>query len=231
MATSGSIDYTLTARDVITYALRKTGVLALTKTPDADEAQNALTELEVMLKEWGLSGPFLFTKREASQTLTSNNPSYSLSTTRPLRILEARYRDANTPARDLPMEPLTREEYFELPLKSANGLPTTYYFDPQAATSTLYVWPVLLVATTEAIVYTYQRRIEDIDDLDNNIDIPQEWLSTVGYNLAARICDDYGVADGVAERILARAESLAKMAKDYERDDRIVMHPGSGVWS
>lgn len=224
MATSGTIVYTLTARDVVEYALRKIGALDITQTADADEAAAALVELEVMLKEWAIKGPYLFTKREASKTLTSDTASYSLSTQKPIRILEARYRDTNS--RDLPMEELTREEYYELPLKDANGIPTTFYFDPQPASWTLYTWPVLLTATTEAIYFTYQRRIEDVGSLNNDLDIPQEWLSTVGYALAARLLDDYGVADAVADRIIARSEALLASARAFDRDTRIMFHPG-----
>ena len=223
MATSGSIDFSLTARSVVEYALRKIGALDITQSADADEAAAALVELEVMLKEWALSGPYLFTKREGSQTLTSDTASYSLSTAKPIRILEARYRDVN--GRDLPMEELTREEYFELPLKDANGIPTTFYFDPQPASWTLYTWPVLITATTEAIKFTYQRRIEDIDDLSNDLDIPQEWLSTAGYALAARLLDDYGIADAVADRIIARSEALLATARAYDRDTRVMFQP------
>jgi hypothetical protein len=223
LATSGSIDFTLTARDVVEYALRKIGALDITQTADADEAAAALVELEVMLKEWALTGPYLFTKRETSQTLVAATASYSLSSTKPIRFLEARYRDVN--GRDLPMEELTREEYLELPLKTSQGIPTTFYFDPQPNSWTLYVWPVLAAATTEAVRYSYQRRIEDVDDLNNDLDIPQEWLSTVGYALAARLLDDYGIADVVAERIIARSEAMLASARAFQRDTRVMFQP------
>jgi hypothetical protein len=207
----------------VTYALRKIGVLDITQTADADEAAAALIELNVMLKEWALNGPFLFTKREASQTLTSDNATYDLSSTKPIRILEARYRDVS--GRDLPMEELTREEYLELPIKSANGIPTTFYFNPQPASWNFTTWPVLVSATTESIQYSYQRRIEDVDDLGNDLDIPQEWLSTVGFGLAARLLDDYGIEDKIGDRVVARAESLLAKAAAYDRDTRVMFHP------
>lgn len=226
MATSGSIDYTLTARDVVQYALRKIGVLAIGATASAEDAAAALIELNLMLKQWAHEGPFLFTKRESTQTLVSATANYSLTSTRPLRIIEARFRNAASPATDLPMQPLTRDEYFQLPVKSASGIPTTFYFDPQAATSTLYVWPVLATATTEAIAYTYQRRIEDLDSLNNDLDIPQEWLGTVGYALADRLLDDYGISDKVGDRITARAQEMLQKARDFEREEFLFMRPG-----
>lgn len=206
--------------------MRKIGVLPIGAVATADEAAAVLIELELMLKEWAISGPFLFTKRESSQTLVANTANYTLSTTLPVRIIEARYRDISSPVSDLPMQPLTRDEYFTLPTKTATGTPTTFYFDPQPAAGILYIWPLLASATTESIRYTYQRRIEDIDDLTNNIDIPQEWLSTVGYCLADKILDDYGVSDKVGDRITARAQEMLQKAKDFEREDFTYFRPG-----
>jgi hypothetical protein len=211
---------------VISYALRKIGVLPMGSTASADESANALIELELMLKQWAFDGPFLYTKRESSQTLVANTAAYTLSSSLPLRIIEARYRDTSSPVNDLPMQPLTRDEYFNLPNKTATGTPTTYYFDPVATGGILYVWPLLASATTESVRYTYQRRIEDIDALTNHLDIPQEWLGTVGYCLADRLLDDYGVSDKVGDRITARAGEMLQKAKDFEREEFYFFRPG-----
>ncbi len=206
--------------------MRKIGVLAMGTTASADEAEHCKGELEIMLKEWALDGPFLFTKIEAGQTLVANTAAYTLSVTKPVRIIEARYRSTATPQNDLPMQPLTRDEYFGYPNKTATGTPTTFYFDPQAANPVLYIWPLLASATTEAVRYTYQRRIQDIDSLNNHIDIPQEHLGICGYALAARLLDDFGVSDDVGNRVLARAEQGLQKAKDFEREEFVFMRPG-----
>ena len=206
--------------------MRKIGALAIGATATADEASNATIELNLMLKEWAIEGPFLFTKRESSQTLVANTAAYTLSTILPVRIIEARYRDTSSPISDLPMQILTRDEYFTLPTKTATGTPTTFYFDPQPAAGIFYIWPLLASATTESIRYTYQRRIEDIDSLNNNLDIPQEWLGVVGYALGSRLLDDYGISDQVGERVLARSEQMLQKARDFEREEFIFMRPG-----
>lgn len=208
--------------------MRKIGVLPVGATASADEAASVLIELELMLKEWAHEGPFLFTKKESSQTLVANTAAYTLSTSLPVRIIEARYRDTSSPTHDLPMQQLTRDEYFTLPTKTSTGTPTTFYFDAKSASTgpVLYIWPLLASATTEAIYYTYQRRIEDVDDLTNNLDIPQDWLSTVGYALADRILDDYGVSDKVGDRITARAQEMIQKAKDYDREEFTFFRPG-----
>lgn len=228
MAVSGSFDFTLNAREVITHALKNImNVLALTQALDADEAAAAMETLNLMLKSWQRKGPHLWSKREGTITLTNATTSYDLATApnalNPLRILAARYRDANS--NDLPMRLFTREQYFDLPIKSSSGIPTQYYFDPQIGTPTFYVWPVKATITTETIRTTYQERIDDIDDLGNSLGIPQEWLETVAYSLAARLLDPYGIEGEVANRVIMRAEQLSIEAQDWEREDTIVIMP------
>ncbi len=220
MALSGSVDFTLNARELITKALRKMNVLGVAQALDADEAEDVRVELNMMLKGWQRSGPHLWKKTEGSVPLVGATPSYDLALTlNPLRVLAMRYRDSG--GRDLPMKLLTREDYFDLPLKTAGGVPTQYYFDAQRGAPTLYVWPVPASVTTETLRLTYQKRIDDIDDLSNDIDIPQEHFDVVMYALAARLLDDYGIEGEAAQRILLRAESLMTSASDWEREDEM----------
>jgi hypothetical protein len=221
MALSGSADFSLTGRQAITFALKKLNVVGLGQPIAAADAEDAKTALNLMLKSWQLKGPHLWKKTEGSVTLTDATQSYNLfATLNPLRVLDARYRD--TSSIDLPMTEMVRQQYFDLPQKSSAGIPTTFYFDPQRGAPTLYVWPVKATITTETLQLTYQKRFDDIDDLDNDIDVEQEWLETVGYNLAARIADDHGIEGRVADRIIARAEMLHAEAMDYDREDTLV---------
>lgn len=220
MATSGSIDFSLTAREVITHALRMIGVAAVFEDASGEDASIAMRQLNLMLKGWQNAGPHIFRQTEGSATLVTSTASYALSP-RPYRVLDARYRDAN--GRDLPMLELTRQEYYDLPLKTSTGVPTTYYFDHQRAAGTLYVWPVPASVTTETIRYTYQRVFEDIDDLANEIDVPSEHLDLVTYALADRLMDLYGKDNG---RITQRAMMLERNARDMDREAVIRMVPG-----
>lgn len=224
MALSGSYDFSLTARQVITFALRKCNIVGLNQDPSAAAAEDARIQLNLMLKDWQQKGPHLWKKTEGSVTMTNAIQSYDLAATlNPLRVLDARYRDTNSI--DLPMEPLERSEYFDLPDKTSSGIPTTWYFDPQRGAPTLYVWPVKPTITTETLRLTYQKRIDDIDSLDDDIDVAQEWLLTVGYNLTSLLLDDYPVEGREADRIIARAELLHGQALDFDREDTVVFCP------
>lgn len=221
MSLSGSINFDLTARQVITFALQKINILAKTQTLTVDLSDSAMTELNVMLKEW-MAYPAIWRLKEGYINLVAATGSYSL-TPRPYRIINVRYR--NSSGTDLPMEELTKQEYYDLPIKTTAGTPTQWYFDPQQATSSIYVWPVKATVTTETFRVTYQRFIDDIDDLGNNIDVTPEWLGTLGYNLAARIADDYGRSGPHIDRIIARAGVLFEQMRDFDRPEVVRFVP------
>lgn len=222
MATSGSIDLSMTAQALVTFALKKAGIIDVLHSPAAEEMRDGIELLNLMLKGWQIDGPNLWRQTQGSATLVAATSSYTLSP-RALRVSGVRYRD--TSGRDMPMIELAHEEYYELPDKSAQGVPTSYYVDYQRATTVIYVWPVLAAATTESLRYTYQRTIEDVDDQANDLDIPQEWFETIGYNLADRIAESHGQPN---DRITARAQRLLMMAKDYDRAPVVRFVPG---WS
>jgi hypothetical protein len=221
MATSNSINLSLTANEVIEYALRKINVLPEGQSAPASMSSRALRELEVMLKEW-MKYPAIWRRKESYISLLAATSGYNLNP-RPYRIIRVRYR--NSSGHDLPMYEMTHEEYYDLPNKTSAGTPTAWFFDPQRGTSSLFVWPLIASVTTETLRVTHQRRIEDIDSVDNEVDVDQEHLSTVGYNLAARIADDYGKAGPHIDRIIARAEEMKKDMMDGDRPNSIRFVP------
>lgn len=219
MATSGSIDFNLTANQVIDFAFKKIEVFDAEETPSATDTADARRALTMMLKSWQKKIPGLYRQTFGSQALSNATASYTLSPV-PYRVIEARYR--NTDGRDIPMVQMTRQEYVDLPLKSSAGIPTQYYYDVQRAATTLYVWPVQATVTTETIQYTFQRIIEDVDDIANDIDIPQDWLETVGYGLAKRLLSSYGMVNSEVTDI---ANELLADAIDDEREDFVRLMP------
>ncbi len=215
MSTSGTDTYAFTARNCITFALRKLGIVAQTATPTATQAQNALVDLNLMLKAW-MKYENLWRIEQESVTPVANTASYTLTSQKPHRIVASRWR--NTSGTDLPMTLMTREEYFDLPVKTATGLPTMYYVDYQRAVPVLYIWPVPSSVTTETIQLTSFRRFEDVTSLDEDIDIRQEHFEGVAYNLAKRLGIDAGRVG--TERYRAVVEFAEKWREEFLDEDR-----------
>jgi hypothetical protein len=215
MAVSGVTSLVLTARDVITFALRKLGLVSIGQVPDYNEISPLLLDLNLMVKGWETQGPHLWRNTFSTIPLVANAQSYSLASDNPLRIVECRYRYPD--GHDLPMKRLSRILYANLPLKNSAGYPTQYYFDPQESSQTLYVWPVLTTVTTDQFAYTFQRRFQMVQTPNDNIDIAQEWLDTVGWNLAQAIMPNYGVEGESAANVKSTAGILLRKAKAFDR--------------
>lgn len=224
MATSGSIDFSLNAREIIEFAFDEIRVTSPGETASAEDVALGMQRLNMMLKSWQATAPSLWRQTEGTVTLTTA-VSYALSP-RPFRVVECRYRDSN--GRDLPMIELTRQEYMDMPLKTSTGTPTQYYVDYQRSATTLHVWPVLAAATTQSLRYTYQRAFEDIDALINDLDVPSEHLETVGTNLAVRLLAPFGKSRRENQELILNAQRLLQEMLDADREAFVQFIPGRG---
>lgn len=219
MATSGSTDYSLTARGIVQAALEMIGVVPIGETAEAEHSTKALEQLNLMVKTWGASSdPKLWLLTEGSQALTASTASYTLTAAR--KVLSVRRRTSNN---DTPLSGLGRSDYFDLPTKSATGIPNSWYFDPQRSARKLYIWPTADTSTAASttLQYTYLRVIEDLDTLDDDFDLPQEWLEPLEVSLAARLILPFRVHitdPAGAALIQQRAESLYAQLSSYDEE-------------
>lgn len=217
MATSGSVDFSMNSRDIVAAAMRKLGVLDARSTPTARETDLGLQALNLLLKSWTAS-EHLWIRTRAIITLVAGQIAYVIPNAR--RVESVRYRISN---RDVPITMLSSSDYDDVPTKYATGIPISCYFDPQRTIRTLYIWqaPNAAIAAQYTLPYTYLRVIEDCDTLDNDPDIPQEWLETLVYNLAVRIAPDYGVGSTNKDfaDVQNMAQSLLLALKAQDQDD------------
>jgi len=199
MATSGTYSFTLTRDELIKASLRLLGVGHRGESVPADEINDASEALNIMLKAWQADGLQLWKKESQSITLIASKGTYSLGPTgdivmqRPLRILEAVRRDTSNI--DVPLNKLSKEEYWGLSDKYSEGTPVSYNYDPQLTNGNLYLWQV--PSTTTAADYTieilYHLPYEDVTSTTNNFDCPVEWLEAIKYGLALRLAFEYGI--------------------------------------
>lgn len=203
------------------------GVVAIGDTPEAEHATKALEQLNLMVKTWGANpDPKLWQLTEGSVTLIDATETYVLTAAR--KVMSARRRiGTGTSQNDMPLNVISRQEYYDKPAKLSTGYPLDVYFDPQRATRTLYVWPVpdATIASTVTIPYTYLRVIEDLDSLDDDFDLPQEWLEVLEVSLAARLIIPFRVHitdPAGAQLIMQRAQDLYAQLSSYDEEDASV---------
>jgi len=223
MATSGTINETFTARDVITKAMKLITVLGGGETPNADDASDGLDQLQWMLKSWQADGCNLWREEEETIVFPAATETVTLDP-RVLDVQEARVEIDPTFQRILAR--WERGEYITLPNKMAPGQPTIFYFRRKRDTVTMTLWPVPTIETN--IFCTTARVIEDVTDLDQTLDVPQEWSETVTYNLAARLLDSFGITETrpvLAASIASKAASLYDKLSGFDRPSAVFLQP------
>lgn len=208
---------TYTARDIVTAALRKIGAISAGAEPTADEMTDGIMVLNVMLKALQIPSVTVWQMDTGSITLTDATTSYTIAS-RPYEMGVVNYRTTT----DLPMQRLTREEYYELPDKDSAGTPSQFYYRREREQGTLYVWPVLATATG-TIEWEGKTEIDDIAAAGDAVDVPAEWYEAVIYQLADRLCDDFEVDAGRQQMIRARGEQALLLAQHSGRESLIFM--------
>lgn len=290
MATSGSVDFNLTAGKVIEKAFGKIGIKVAEQNLQAFEIQDGLDELNIMLKAWQGQGLHLWSKQEGVIFLDKGKTDYLLGATgdeatdlddfisttttnaeaalsivievastagmvaldnagialdsgvrhwttivsvdsstqitiatgiptvsaagstvftftnliqRPLNVIGARRKTFDVDS-EVEVASWSRFDYFNQPAKESEGTVVNYYYSPQLGNGRFYVWQTAS-SIDDYVRITYERPIEDIDDKENNLDMPVEWLQAIVYNLAARLADDYDAPIAKVQSVTSKA--------------------------
>lgn len=145
---------------------------------------------------------------------------YTSKTDRPLEILTATCQDI-TGTTETKLEPLLYEEYQFLPIKTTDGAPSAFMYDPQLTTGKLYLWP-RPDNVNYIINITFQESIEDFDAQTDNADVPQEWEYALIVNLAADLCFPYGRYPEM-DKVQQKAMILKSLALNYDNANTSIL--------
>lgn len=217
MAVSGSVDFSLTALEIIEEARAMLGVHADEEPLEEHEKQRGLRVLNMMLKAWQADGVMYWTMTEGSHVLTQSDRDITFGTgadftTLPFDIMDVRITRNST---DLKMREMSREEYYQLPIKTNEGYPTNWFYDRQRDSGTLYIWPAP-DSTAGTLKFTYRRIINDMDVNADDMDLPQEWFEAVVANLAERLIPYYGKSGTPrAQDVAVKAATTYQTVKDF----------------
>lgn len=145
---------------------------------------------------------------------------YQTKIGRPERIQNAQARiDSGTGSnQDIPMVQLSRDTYFDIPVKDISARPNQYYYDKQLTSGIIYLWPIP-DSSVDMIVLTFIKQIYDFDAPNDNADFPVEWLTPIILGLANRLVRSYGRLDATEKEQLKRdAEEALADVEGYDRE-------------
>lgn len=144
---------------------------------------------------------------------------YQTKLVRPLKVLSARRHNFDS-AIDTPVDEFDREEYQDLPNKTANGVVNGYFYDRRGganSTGYLYTWqpsdPIV-----DCLKMTVARPIQDFSAASDDADLPQEWIETIVWNLAANLGMEYDTPEPKQSRNERKAAQLLAEVNWWEKE-------------
>lgn len=182
-----------TVRNLITRALRKSGVITKSETPDPDEISDALEECNSMLSSWSTE-KMLCVSRTRESFPSTGAQSYTIgsggdfNTTRPVKIISAFARLGTND--DYPMVEITDKNYSLIQNKDTPGAPEFFNYDNGYPLGTLTMYPK---PTASYTIYIYsEKAITAFTSLSQVVSLPEGWEDAIVYNLAVRLAPEYG---------------------------------------
>lgn len=218
-----------TGIQLVTRALQKAGVLFKTEAPSADEANDALSDLNNMIASWSNETNIVYSLVTETFTLTGGTKDYTwgsggtFNSARPVQIVTA---TLNYPAgNSIPIEIITDENYALIPMKTTQGPPQVINVDNGYPLNTVTFYPV--PNSTYTVTFQSEKAVSSITDLSTTISLPPGWEHALIHNLAVVLAPEYGVEAPQtvqAEAIKAKGEIMLQVARA-----RPIDWPGSGA--
>lgn len=226
MTTSGTISSSMTAQEIVVAAMDDIGAISSGEIPTAQEGQTALRQLNWMLKSWQAKGVNLWRDTQGSVVFPIGTATVTLDPF-VIDVMEARLVQTSTFER--PLQRWEAGQYRQIPNKASPGFPTAFYINKQRDAVTMTVWPVPSQEMT--VLYSYARVIEDVTDLSQTVDVPQEWTEAVWKNLAMLLVPTFGAGELNPQAVAlvgARAAQLEQELMNQDRPSSIFMGPAYG---
>lgn len=207
-----------TARNIITRALRKNGVLTKNESPSGDEASEALATLNDMISSWSNDSLLIYARQSESFPLVSGQASYTIgsggdfNTVRPLQILSAFIRVSNIDydiniIRDVSFDQINQKNIL-------NTYPDVLYYEVGVPLGTITLYPV---PTTGALHIRSEKELQEFSTLDSVLELPAGWGRALVYNLSLELAPDYGQQVSQATYEIAM-DSLSKIKTAVARN-------------
>lgn len=138
---------------------------------------------------------------------------YTSKISRPIQIVDAYLRDANS--NDRPLTIISLSEYRALTDKTSDGSPVFLAYDPQLSNGLLYTWP-RADDVDERIRFTYKSPIEDFDAAADDAAFPQDWYWALTLNLADALSAKLGLSSADRRSIYEKAMQAKAALLDSE---------------
>ena len=223
---TATYDFSQTRNDIITRALRITGVVADEGDPTPKQMKDGAQALESLVKWLQAEGTQLWTIEDRTLTLVVGQGAYTttdLLVNDMLVVMNGRIVDSNGYAYGTG---IVEEHIFRnVSQPSKSGRPEMVNVELRASTPTFNFWPVPDLAYTWQ--YKVVRKLADFDNAVGTPEMPQRWYDPLVYTLAANLADEYQLPLTERSFLAAKAKSMRDTAANLDSDpaDMIYLKP------
>ena len=182
-----------TARNIITKAMQKAGILTRNEVPASDEANDALDALNDLLASWSNDSLLITARVTENFTLSAGVGVYTIgvgqafNTIRPIKIIESHINSGTISYDSMYLCP--DEVYQDLDLKTQQGIPDTLNYTNAYPYGTINLYPY--PSSGYVLSLTSEKELSQFT-LDETVNLPAGWNRALIYNLAIELCPEYG---------------------------------------
>lgn len=206
--------FAMTARDMVTQAMREIGVLASGEDPSSDELADGILRLNSMLKSYAAKGVNLWRDTDGEVTLLEGVAVASLPGA--LSVSSARLVLDDTSDRLMAEWP--RDDLLAMPNKTVTGEPIVYAILTTTAGISMQLYPV--PARDVMVRYSYARATATIANPTDAVDIPEMFQEAIWKLLAVRLAPTFGKARADTATVQLVAQQAAELERDMLDWDR-----------
>jgi hypothetical protein len=226
-----------TCRDLLNQALTLCGMRAAGETVDAFLAADSLFVLQQMVSAWNLDRLLVYhldrvvVAMSTSQTYTVGVGG-TINIPRPVRLDAVNWRDeSQTPALELPLQPLPMQEYEALRVRETPASrPTQFYYDRAYPLATLFLWP--RPTETKQLVLFPWKQFDATMGLSETVAFPPGYERMLVYNLALELSAQPGAR--LSPVVVKLAEESKRSIENLNAEPPILSvnwGTGSGDWN
>lgn len=211
-------DFLANRNEIIAAAYRKIGVLSFGQEMDAEQLEEGVFALNLVVQDWENRGVFLWCRQILTETLVAATATYT-PTDPAIIAVERAFLRATSDSTDDEIEVLSLDDYMGITNKTDTGRPRVLHFNlKQSASFTLWPIPDAAAAADYTLVYLGVSRLKDWDTAGGSGDIPSKYQRALVYDLAVELAPDHAVPSSERDRLQLQADNYFKIAKGADSD-------------
>lgn len=210
---------------LIRLAYKDAGLVQDGDDPSSEQFADGLLRLTDIVNLLQTQGLKLWLQEDRSISLASGvsiytlGPGGSTAMVKPLRVIQAYYRDLNGTRR--PLQPLSREEFTRLSQVTQTGQLNSYFVDKQQYQLAVSFWPVPdAIAATGTAHLILQDQVTSPVSLTNDVGFPIEWYMALRWGLADELST--GQPASIMQRCAQKAGMYLQVLQDWDVEDTSV---------